>query len=116
MSKNEFRTQKVLKAGQPGTQKYVRQFGEKLLCIRHKYEKMTQQKYITAEIIVESTKWYPNADNIPHNKIMDLNIEYKEKYLRKLVQESGGKWNPGKKVWQLAFHQVKALGLEDRIV
>ncbi len=116
MTNNELKTKKVIKAGKPGTQKYVREFGNKLLCIRHKYDRARGQKYITAEIIVEATQWTPNECNIPHNKLMDLNVEYKEINLRLLIRNAGGKWNPKEKVWQLAYSEVKALGLEDRIV
>ena len=35
---------------------------------------------------------------------------------RELAKQTGGKWNPDRKVWELRYQQVVALKLDSRIV
>ena len=112
----EYITRKNLKPGQPGTEKYVRQFGDELVCIRHRYSKSDKKKIVTAEIVIEKKEWSPDYRRIPHNKIMDLRVAYEEKRIREMIKQVGGRWNPNRKVWQLPFCQIVSLGLQNRIV
>ena len=102
--------------GQPGTKKWLNKFGDKLLCVRYRYEGEKGQKLKTVELIVEKSWWKPDQGRIPHNKIVDLQINYGEISLDKLVKAAGGKWNREKKLWKIAYREVMALGLTDRIV
>lgn len=45
-----------------------------------------------------------------------VRIEYSESELRKQVKAAGGTWNREKKVWEIAYKDVLALGLTDRVV
>jgi len=36
--------------------------------------------------------------------------------VRKRVKQAGGTWNPERRVWQLRYDRVVALGLNNRIV
>ncbi len=36
--------------------------------------------------------------------------------VRDRVKQAGGTWNPERRVWQLRYHRVVALGLDSRIV
>ncbi|MEJ2637314.1 MAG: hypothetical protein P8184_18760 [Calditrichia bacterium] len=105
-----------LRPGQPGTKKWVNQYGEKLLCVRYRYNRDESQKLKTVEIIVEKSRWEPDGERIPHNKMVDLHIKYGEISLGKLVKSAGGRWNKEKKLWELAYGEAVALGLKERIV
>ncbi|MBN1366130.1 MAG: hypothetical protein JW976_15100 [Syntrophaceae bacterium] len=43
-------------------------------------------------------------------------MNYGEIHLEKLLKSAGGHWDRKQKVWILPFGQIKALGLEKRIV
>ena len=55
-------------------------------------------------------------DWIPANKIMHLRIQYGEVDLARAVKGAGGRWNRVGKYWELAYADVKALGLDSRII
>ena len=60
--------------------------------------------------------WKLNLTFIPKNKIVQLRINYGEVYLARKAKSMGGKWNKAKKLWELAYGYVQALGLAKRIV
>jgi len=101
-------TKKIL-PGRPGSKKQLREYGDRLICVRYRYDSETGVKTKTVEILIDKQAWAPN-------KRVGLRIDFEEKYLRKLAKCAGGKWDPEKKVWMVPLSEVKALGLEDRMV
>jgi putative IMPACT (imprinted ancient) family translation regulator len=110
------KTIRKLSAGQPGSKKWIRKYGERLVCVRYKYDSFTNKKMITVELSEEYTDWEKNENRIPDNKIMDLKIDYTEKDLRIKIKSLGGTWNQRKKVWELPYRYVKSLKLTSRVV
>ena len=108
--------QRRLKPGQPGTKKYVKKHGANLVCVRYRYDAEKNIKSKTVEIIVEQSHWEPDGKRIPKNKIMHLRINLEENQLRELVKAAGGRWNHKKRLWELAYHEVLSLGLENRLI
>ncbi|MFH0974950.1 MAG: hypothetical protein V1874_04110 [Spirochaetota bacterium] len=102
--------------GEPGTKRWVEKFGKDLLCIRYRYDENQNIKLTTAEIIVNKNTWERNSKKIPPNKKMNIRINYEESRLAGIVKAAGGRWNRQKKLWELAYKEVLALGLEKRIV
>lgn len=109
-------TKRTLYPGQAGTKKWSKKFGDRLYCVRYKYDAKTNKKLITVELIVDKKAWYPDKKRIPHNKLINIRVKYGEVHIGKLVRAAGGKWNKQKNVWELAYKEVIALGLEDRII
>ena len=109
-------TKKTLIAGQPGTKKWIQQYGEALTCVRYKYDTINKRKIKTVELIVETETWEMNQNRIPANKIIELQVNYEEVHLQKLIKSAGGRWNREKKLWELPYKEVVALGLEKRAV
>jgi len=110
------KTTKKLLPGQPGTKKWIAQYGDALVCVRYRHDEQKHTQITTVELIVQSKPLKQHKGTIPANKIIFLRISYYEVYLRKVVKEAGGRWNRQKKVWELPFEQVRQLGLEERIV
>ena len=52
-----------LKPGQKGTIRLLEQFGEKLLCVRYRYDEKRQVRMKTVEIIVDERPCDPNILN-----------------------------------------------------
>lgn len=101
--------------GQPGTKQLLKTYGEKLVCLRYRYDTKTRVKYKTIELIVDSGCW-EKKPKIAGNKKVEVRIEYNEQDLRRLTKAAGGIWNYDKKVWELGLKEVKRLGLEERII
>lgn len=111
-----------LKPGQNGTKKLVKEYGDKLVCVRYRYDQETGKRYKTVEIIVEETPWnsvagplLPSSSRNPSERV-GIQIGVNELDLREQVKRAGGIWRPKQKLWELSYAQIVALKLEDRIV
>ncbi len=107
---------KTILPGQPGSIRYKNKYGEKLVCVRYKYDEDRNQRQITVELIESENKWEKNLKRIPPNKILPIEVEYHENELRRKVKSLGGKWNSKIKCWELQYKQITALKLKERIL
>jgi len=114
-SSNSDTVKKVL-PGQPGTKKLLAKYGQRLWCVRYRYDSQRQRRFKTIEIIVEQKPWRKNRARIPANKTVYLRVSYGEVEVGRLVRSAGGKWNREKRLWEIPYGEVKALGLEARVV
>ena len=110
------RTSKKLLPGRPGTIKMLHKYGEKLVCVRYKYDEQTQMRFKTVELIEEKSEWNKDSNRIPANKMMKLKIKYGKVDLGLAVRSLGGRWNKVKKYWELPYKDVLTLGLEHTII
>ena len=94
----------------------TKRFGEKLICIRYRYDRDRKMKIKTAELIVEENKWTQSRTRIPANKLVHVRIQYGEIKLGRLIKAAGGKWDRDQKVWILRYSEVKSLGLTHRMI
>jgi hypothetical protein len=51
-----------------------------------------------------------------HDHIVALHVAFADVAVRDRVKQAGGTWNPERRVWQLRYDRVVALGLTGRIV
>jgi hypothetical protein len=109
------RARSKLKPGQPGTRKLVEQCGDRLLCVRYRYDALKRRRYTTAEIIVDESDWDPMPSDTARRERVAVRIEVHEVKLREKVKAAGGRWDPEKRVWHLPMEQVLQLGLEGRV-
>ena len=107
---------KKLLPGQPGTKKLLDKYGEKLVCVRYRYDDVRHKRVKTVELIEEEVTWHKNTTKIPRNKIVEIRINWGEVHLYKAVKSLGGRWNDTKKLWELPYGDVLDLGLKGRIV
>ena len=106
--------------GQPGTKRWVREYGDKLRCVRYRYDGEGKRRLTTIELVVENVPWEPKGKpptpEIPTERIVEIRIAYGEADLGRKVRASGGQWNKQKKVWELPYREVLRLKLADRII
>ena len=110
------RTKRKLLPGDPGTKKMAAKYGERLICVRYRYDAQRGKKIKTVELIEEEQDWRPDKRRIPVNKIVKVKIAYGEIELGKLMRRMGGRWNREEKVWEIPYLHAVNLGLQDRIV
>jgi len=102
--------------GNPGTKKLMEKYGDRLVCVRYRYDEERRERLKTVELIEERKTWRRDDSRIPANKIVSIRIAYGEVHLGRLVKAAGGSWNRQKRVWELPYREVQALDLEERMV
>jgi hypothetical protein len=110
------RTRLTLRPGQPGTRKLVDQYGERVICVRYRYDSATRKRYKTVELIVEEVEWIPRPRPRNATDIVHIRLRYSEEVIRNSVKLFGGNWHPPTRTWRIAYGATVALHLTDRIV
>lgn len=109
------KTRLILKPGQRGTKRLTDKYGDKLVCVRFRYDATTRQRLKTVELIVEQTDWEPPPEKFSADSLVAVKIEGYETGLRKQVKEAGGKWNPEQKLWHVRYGNITGTALEKHI-
>lgn len=110
------RTRLHLKPGQKGTKQLLAQYGDRLVCVRYRYDTQRKKRFKTVELIIAERDWEPPASRFTADTMVGVRIGFAEVDMRERVKQAGGKWNRSHKVWELRYDQVVALKLEARIV
>jgi len=105
-----------LRPGQRGTKKLLREYGDRLVCVRYRYDEQNARRLKTVELVVEAVPWSPEVRNPVGEEVVDVRVDWQEAELRDALKGVGGRWNPKKRLWEVQYDQIVALGLEDRIV
>ena len=94
-----------------GALKLARQFGDALICVRHRSDDKGEYRYTTVELLVEKTPSRPRTDNL-----VGVRIGPDEKPLQTVVPAAGRTWDYKARVWRLQRRVVGILELADRII
>ncbi len=106
----------TLKPGQRGTKQLVEDYGDRLVCVRYRYDAAQGKRYKTVELIEETADWVPPQKEIAPETIVAVRVAFTEKELQQQVAAAGGKWDGVQLVWRLPYEQVVRLGLAERLV
>ena len=109
------RARLILKPGQRGTKKLCAEYGERLVCVRYRYDEVQRKRLKTVELIVDEIDWEPRGTKMRGETLVGVRVDWQELDLRDRVKTAGGRWDPARRLWELRYDRVMALGLEDRI-
>jgi hypothetical protein len=115
-------TRLTLSPGQKGTKKLLQKYGDRLVCIRYRYNTELKRKYKTVELIVEESPWAPDNSTAKikkgskFNSPVKVRVGYSEIELRDRIKNSGGRWNKEDRAWLLPYRKAVEFGIESRIV
>lgn len=104
----------TLLPGQNGTKSLQKQYGDKLVCVRYRYDEKRQKRVKTIELIISERDYFP-VPILPDNAEVYLDIAYEETQLRDQVKAAGGRWDPSEKAWKLPWDNALEYGLETRV-
>jgi len=104
-----------LKPGRSGTKKLVARYGERLVCVRYRYDEKRKKRFKTVELIIEEIAWEPRRKFYADDEIVGVCLKLAEEQLRRQVLRAGGKWNAARNIWQMRYDRAVELGLRDRI-
>ena len=92
------------------------QYGDRLVCVRYRYDERRQKRFKTVELIVEESDWAPQTRQRIEGALVWVRVALPEVEVRRQVKRAGGRWDPHRCLWELRYEQVIALGLSERIV
>ena len=107
---------RTLQPGQSGTKRLLRQYGERLVCVRYRYDEARNARVTTVELVVEEIPWTRQPFKIPKHKIVHLKVAYQEYELKQRIKAAGAKWNPNRRTWDMSYGEAEALGVLERMV
>ena len=105
-----------LNPGQKGTKKFLDRYGDRLVCVRYRYDREQRKRFTTVEIIVEEGGWSPPEPAEPKPVLVGLRVGLQEVDLQRRIKQAGGAWNRERQVWDINYDQAVTLGLQNRIV
>ena len=113
----------TLRPGAKGTKALTAEFGDRLICVRYRYDITGKRRLKTVEIIVDEGPWEPapRQSNIEPERerpqeIVGVRVAFAEEALRRTVREAGGHWDRHMSLWLMPISTVRLLGLEERII
>ena len=89
-------TKATLKPGQNGTKRLVEKYGDRLVCVRYRYDEATRKRYTTVELIEDESDWVtelpvPTQEHfLPSSQRLAVRVDYWETELREKVKAAGG--------------------------
>ena len=102
--------------GHRGAKKLLTQYGDRLVCVRYRYDDKRQKRIKTVELIVEEEDWTTPAPSLKKGDLVHIALTVQELPLRQQVKQRGGRWNPQRGLWEVRYEHVLALGLQARII
>jgi hypothetical protein len=85
------RTRLKLNPGQRGTKKLVSQYGDRLVCVRYRYDAQQKKRFKTVELIVDEIDWEPKARRLAGDTLVRIRVALPEVEVRRQVKDAGGK-------------------------
>ena len=110
------RTRLTLQPDQDGAKELRAQYGERLVCVRYRYDEVKKERWKTVELIIDKTAWAPPSSSWQADTVVAIQVAAQEREIKQRVKAAGGKWNPTAVVWELPYGHVVTLGLMARIV
>ena len=115
---------KTLSPGEPGTKQHQRRFGEKLVCVRYRYNDEKKQRYTTVELIVDQRPYihyHAKAEKKTQapeekNKQVYLRIPFNDLEARNTVKKAGGSWDAVKRAWKIDKQTAIEIGMKERMI
>ena len=103
--------------GQAGTKKFVERYGNRLVCVRYRYDAGNACHHKTVELIVETVPWV-TRNRRPRRRdeeMVAVRIRFDETELRERAKRLGAIWRPKHRLWEMRWLDAKRLGIADRV-
>jgi hypothetical protein len=108
---SKLRVTKKLASTDRGAIKLSQQFGESLVCVRHRTDAEAKFRYTTVELLVDKTEMQPRQ-----SKMVNIRVNPKEYGLRSVVRAAGAIWDSKIGLWRIPKRVATVLRLTSRIV
>src|SRR3989454_11016778 len=71
-----------LKPGQKGTKQLLAQYGDRLICVRYRYDAQRKKRFKTVELLVAERDWEPPRPRFAHDRIAGLSAAFADVAVR----------------------------------
>jgi len=88
------RTRLTLPPDQDGAKQLREQYGDRLVCVRYRYDETNKERWKTVELIIEKSAWVPPPEQWRDETPVAVQVAAQERGVRQQVKAAGGKWNP----------------------
>jgi hypothetical protein len=105
------RVVKKLPVAAKGAIKLAAQFGDALVCVRHRIDAQGQFRYTTVELLVDKAPIRPRVEAMVY-----VRIGAREDSLQRVVRAAGAQWDHRARLWCMPKRLVGVLRLTPRIV
>jgi hypothetical protein len=105
------RVTRKLAPGSRGALKLERQFGDALVCVRHRCDDRGETRYTTVELLVDQAPIRKRVD-----AIVGVRVGADEKSLQTVIRAAGGTWDYKLRVWRLPRRVAGILKLANRVI
>jgi hypothetical protein len=108
---SKLRVTKKLATSDRGAIKLAKQFGEVLVCVRHRVDATARYRYTTVELLVDKAEMQPRVE-----KTVNVRVHPDEFGLRTVVRAAGAVCDSKTGLWRLPKRVATVLRLTNRIV
>lgn len=102
-----------LKPGQDGTKRLVEEYGDKLLCVRYRFDETRGIKIKTVELIVDERPL--TKPRFRDDDLVPVHVAYDEKELRAQLRALRARWDGERKLWYVRYGLIKETPLVERL-
>lgn len=106
-----YRVVKTLAPTDRGAIELAKQYGQALVCVRHRTDAKGKVRHTTIELVVHSAPIRARAI-----QVVLVKVEPHERDLHAVVECAGGRWDMKRRLWRVPSRVATILGLRDRIV
>jgi hypothetical protein len=103
-----------LKPGQDGTKRLTRQYGDKLLCVRYRFDETRGVKIKTVELIVDERPL--TKPRFKDDDLVPVHVAFDETELRNRLRSLRARWDAERKLWYVRYGLIRGTPLEERLV
>lgn len=107
---SSLRVVKKLPVTSRGAIRLARQFGESLVCVRHRVDPKGEYRYTTVELLVEKAHIAPRVE-----AMVGVRIGRDERSLQQVVRAAGARWDYKTKLWHMPKRLAGILRLSSRV-
>jgi hypothetical protein len=112
------KTRLTLRPGQRGTRRLVAEHGDRLVCVRYRYDDVRKIRIKTVELIVEECPWVYCRPFRPlaHDRRVLIAVPPGDRGMSRDIQAAGGIWRSGDGAWEVAYSTAERLGIAGLVV
>lgn len=112
------RTRLTLRPGQRGTRRLCDEYGDRLVCVRYRYDEARGVRLKTVELVVDERPWrYCLPWHLePSNRMVLVDGRFIERALRRELQAAGGAWRPEHGAWEVPYAVAERFGIHGLVL
>ncbi len=107
---------KTMRPGEKGTHRFVRDWGERLVCVRYRFDPKSRVRCTTVELVAANPRpWSPPRRPAPSTWVA-LRIDGDDRKAVRKLRDARAWWDRETGLWRTRYDVAERLRLRNRIV